>query len=558
MIPRTSVIRPHALCVFVVLAACAHGTKPDTSAYRIARERQLEAPRNLTFAATAEKAWLQEKDAYTDDVTKIGFEPDANNRYSYYFHIDGPTDSRTATKPYFEGGTVIVGVDRTSDPNAPFPATVALTGCPITGGAVGVDDDRFLILAAGNLDDDSAFDCWTIASFDRKTADGRSVPALTPHREQEDVAGSAEEVARFDAAQAVERRIERVRELTCRTLRRTEAVPDSFDPIVTEAGLDPWDQPIAVAHLGEKDGEPEFLAASGGADRKLSTDDDLVYAFDCRKRELHTLSALPRGVVDAKGTTRGPAALTTPPNGTHVTEDARAAAGTWVELPGGTFVTGCAPGRYCPASVGPQRRVLLAPFALGRTEVTVGQYARCVAAKACAAPPADVGVAPRHRCNWIHARNEHPMNCVTWNQADAFCAWVGGRLPLSLEWEYAATSGATRTYPWGSDTPDATRATVATEGMLGRGIPYFDADERPIPATSPVGAHPAGASDQGVLDLVGNVAEWTVTRDERGFVVRGGSWAQLATVEEFVATEAPWSEENGAIGFRCARSRSSD
>jgi len=179
----------------------------------------------------------------------------------------------------------------------------------------------------------------------------------------------------------------------------------------------------------------------------------------------------------------------------------------WVSIPGGSYEMGSAEG---PASTQPVHSVTIAAFELMKTEVTVGQYRKCVDAGACTTPE---GVflggyqAARETedqaspyCNWEHPeREDQPVNCVDWDQAQAFAKWAGGRLPTESEWEYAARSGGnTQPYPWGDEAPSCSRA-VFDDGAFGCG--EFQ--------TWPVCSKPAGNSAQGVCDLAGNVKEWT-------------------------------------------------
>jgi formylglycine-generating enzyme required for sulfatase activity len=92
-----------------------------------------------------------------------------------------------------------------------------------------------------------------------------------------------------------------------------------------------------------------------------------------------------------------------------------------------------------------------------------------------------------------------PINCVSWWEAFAFCAWDGARLPTQAEWDYATVGGSDqRTYPWGEAPPDATRAVVnCNHGACGDARSFL-----------PVGSLKAGNGKWGQADMEGNVAEW--------------------------------------------------
>lgn len=152
----------------------------------------------------------------------------------------------------------------------------------------------------------------------------------------------------------------------------------------------------------------------------------------------------------------------------------------------------------------------------------------------------------------------HPVTEVTWDGARAYCRWRGARLPTEVEWEAAARGLEGRIYPWGNDPPTPER--VAKKEKY----------ERP----DPVGAHPAGATPDGIHDLAGNLAEWTSTayrpypyvaddgREDPApnveRVTRGGDINFDNTPERFRAFERRatirvQNRGNRHIGFRCAK-----
>ncbi len=223
----------------------------------------------------------------------------------------------------------------------------------------------------------------------------------------------------------------------------------------------------------------------------------------------------------------------------------------------------------------PQHRVRLAAFWIDQAEITNGQYARCVAAGACEAPPAEFepGDGATYYGNPEFAT--FPVVNVSWYQAEAYCTWAGRRLPSEAEWERAARSRDARTYPWGW-------FGLLMDDRLNfceRECPYPWRDDRVsdgFARTSPVGSFPKGASAYGALDMAGNVWEWVSDwYDSGGYglelavdpsgpveghykVVRGGSWLDGTLSDRLAFARAAnrhWQLPDAAqsyIGIRCA------
>ncbi|MGH3908491.1 MAG: formylglycine-generating enzyme family protein [Pseudonocardiaceae bacterium] len=109
------------------------------------------------------------------------------------------------------------------------------------------------------------------------------------------------------------------------------------------------------------------------------------------------------------------------------------------------------------------------------------------------------------------ARGDHPVTGMSQTAATKIATVLGARLPRSVEWEWMAAGPHRRLWPWGEQAWDLSRANL--RGSLRH-------------TTTPVGEHPAGATPEGLLDVAGNVWEWTATPIwGDGFVLRGGSFA---------------------------------
>jgi formylglycine-generating enzyme required for sulfatase activity len=226
-----------------------------------------------------------------------------------------------------------------------------------------------------------------------------------------------------------------------------------------------------------------------------------------------------------------------------------------VLVPEGPFLRGSLPGVGLEDEH-PQRSIILAAFLIDVTEVTQANYARCVDAGRCVAPKCKADRAT----DWDPSgRATHPVVCIAWSEAKAFCEFVGKRLPTEAEWEKAARGPDGRLYPWGNDAPTCEHAN------------YFECDRK---GTEPVGSHPTGRSPYGALDMAGNVWEWTAdfhlanyyvassAKDPEGpsdgdrKVVRGGAFKYGAS--ELLSAGRTYDAPTvhfEHVGVRCAKSR---
>jgi formylglycine-generating enzyme len=207
----------------------------------------------------------------------------------------------------------------------------------------------------------------------------------------------------------------------------------------------------------------------------------------------------------------------------------------------------------------PQHAVHVSSFWIDRFEVSVAGYERCVAVGRC--EPRPTSEATRR-----FDRGDFPVTRVTWNDAAAYCAARGARLPTEAEFERAARGVLGRRHPWG----DLFNTRASNHGRFAWDVTE-DADG--FVELAPIGSFPDGATPEGIHDLAGNVAEWVLDRyaptydvaarsDPRGpgvggsnlRVVRGGSYAQPRfRVRGAARGFAEPGERRSTIGFRCAR-----
>ena len=263
-------------------------------------------------------------------------------------------------------------------------------------------------------------------------------------------------------------------------------------------------------------------------------------------------------ILGAWGAGRAPAVLAKPPRSAAKTGAAnRIEPKTGIELvriPGGRFHRGCEPtDSHCFDDERPGADVTVGPFFLGKTDTTIAMYEKCVAAGACT-PPATGG-----SCNWkVAGREKHPVNCIDWRQANAFCAWIGGRLPSVDEWEYAAKGGEGRIYPWGNQPVTAARANFCEARCFQLHVDWTWTDRSQDDgwaSTAPVGSYPAGASKHGLLDMAGNASQWTSSDGPPGTKeARGGAWdlypRYLRTSTRIKLRPAGWFDN---VTVRCAQ-----
>jgi formylglycine-generating enzyme required for sulfatase activity len=209
----------------------------------------------------------------------------------------------------------------------------------------------------------------------------------------------------------------------------------------------------------------------------------------------------------------------------EASEPLRPDVGEMVTVPAGEFLMGADLG-------GEQARdVTLPAYQVDKYEVTNAQYKIFVEE---AEHPAPWGTYPAELA-------DHPVVGVTWEDAQAYCTWADKRLLSNAEWEKAARGSDGLIYPWGDEWHDGLANTL--EAKAG--------------STTPVGHYPEGASPYGVMDMAGNVWEWTedwANADQTTKIIRGGAWnASNRWAKAYVRNEVRPNHTQDNLGFRCGR-----
>lgn len=226
-----------------------------------------------------------------------------------------------------------------------------------------------------------------------------------------------------------------------------------------------------------------------------------------------------------------------PAGGNPIAGPAVAALPGMVVIPAGSFWMGS----DADAISAPRHLVTLKTFQMDMTEVTRNAYQRCQSAGACQKP--DDGIPG------FSKYDDGPVNCIGWEDAEAYCKWADKRLPTEEEWEYAARGTDERVYPWGNASP------VPSDPPSDAKLCWFASE------TCTVGRFPAGKSPFGVLDMAGNVDELTSShftpgyggQVEPSYVVRGGSWQDRRDASIRTTYRGYFSYPSALVGFRCAR-----
>jgi formylglycine-generating enzyme required for sulfatase activity len=268
------------------------------------------------------------------------------------------------------------------------------------------------------------------------------------------------------------------------------------------------------------------------------------------------------------GETDTPQPIATPQLGIGSTQISPIDGMEMMYVPMGTFTMGSGATNYNGVVDDPPHTVDLDAFWIDKTEVTNQMYQLCVSAGNCELPGSTRSYT---RSSYFGDPNyaNYPVVFVDWNDAKAYCEWAKRELPTEAQWEKAARGTDLRLYPWGDEEVAGNLANFADINT------NFDQSDHSINDgygdTAPVGNYPDGASQYRVLDMAGNVWEWTADWYSPSYyekspysnptgpvngadpVLRGGSCAD--SVDTLQTTYRFWRSpdlKDDFIGFRCA------
>jgi formylglycine-generating enzyme required for sulfatase activity len=303
--------------------------------------------------------------------------------------------------------------------------------------------------------------------------------------------------------------------------------------------------------------------------------------------------ATPNATATSVSTSSKPTAVSLTPNlGIGATQVSNKDGMVMVYVPADEFLMGSSPAdTEANDNEKPQHRVYLDAFWIDRTEVTNARFDSFVTETGHKTDAEKVGQSRVFNAttkgwewtkgaDWQHPRGpgsdttglkQHPVVHMSWDDAVAYCRWVGRRLPTEAEWEKAARGTDGQKYPWGNKAVAGNLLNFADRNL---DVSHADKSvDDGYQFTAPVGTYPEGASPYRVLDMAGNVWEWVADRyDEKYYanspaenppgpdsgdsrVLRGGSWnfPQGGVRAAFRTAYFP-ADTIDTLGFRCARS----
>ena len=247
----------------------------------------------------------------------------------------------------------------------------------------------------------------------------------------------------------------------------------------------------------------------------------------------------------------------------------------YVWIPSGSFMMGCSPGdNECYDFEKPPHQVALSGgYWLGQTDVTVGAFKRFVGALGGQMPPEPEMNGRPLNPGW--GDDAMPMVGVTWDDAQAYCRWAGGRLPTEAEWEYAARAGSTPArygnlddIAWSADNSGSQRLDSLAIGKKEDQAGFMKLLNENGNAMHAVGQKRANGF--GLFDMLGNVWQWvndwwdgsyyqnSPPQDPTGpqsgteRLLRGGSWVgRPRDIRVSLRNRRNPGDKDFDVGFRC-------